>query len=67
MLSNITKDWMGVCFVATLGLAILIFVPMLFDLFEVLQMIKYVVIWEIWTICNIFCNIYMGLRVHFGS
>ena len=24
-------------------------------------------IWKIWTICNIFCNIYMGLRVHFGS
>ena len=44
MLSNITKDWMGVCFVAVLGLAILIFVPMLFDLFEVLQMIKYVVL-----------------------
>jgi len=44
MLSNITKDWMGVCFVAALGLAILIFVPMLFDLFEVLQMIKYVVL-----------------------
>ena len=44
MLSNVMKDWLGVCFVTALGLAILIFIPILFDLFEVLQMTKYVVL-----------------------
>ncbi len=44
MLRNIHKDWLGAGFVAVLGLAILIFVPVYFDLFEVLQMTKYVVL-----------------------
>ena len=44
MLRKISMDWLGAGFVAALGLAILIFVPILFDLFEVLQMTKYVVL-----------------------
>ncbi len=40
----IHKDWLGAGFVAVLGLAILIFVPVFLDLFEVLQMTKYVVL-----------------------
>ena len=44
MLSNVSKDWRGAGFVTILGVAILIFVPILFDLFEVLQMTKYVVL-----------------------
>lgn len=39
-----SKDWLGAGFVVMLGLAILYFVPVLFDLFEVLQMTKYVVL-----------------------
>ncbi len=44
MLNNVSKDWLGAGFVTVLGLAILYFVPILFDLFEVLQMTKYVVL-----------------------
>jgi len=44
MLRNLPKDWLGAGFVVVLGLAILIFVPVYFDLFEVLQMTKYVVL-----------------------
>jgi len=44
MLRAISKDWLGAGFVVMLGLAILYFVPVLFDLFEVLQMTKYVVL-----------------------
>jgi branched-chain amino acid transport system permease protein len=44
MLNKVSKDWAGAGFVTTIGLAILIFVPILFDLFEVLQMTQYVVL-----------------------
>jgi len=44
MLRTISKDWLGAGFVTVLGLALLIFVPILFDLFEVLQLTKYVVL-----------------------
>jgi len=44
MLSNLSKDWLGAGFVTVVGLIILYFVPILFDLFEVLQMTKYVVL-----------------------
>ena len=44
MLRAISKDWLGAGFVTVIGLAILFFVPVLFDLFEVLQMTKYVVL-----------------------
>ncbi len=38
------KTWLGVGFVTLIGLAILVFVPRVFDLFEVLQMTQYIVL-----------------------
>lgn len=43
-MKRIFQDWFGAAFVSAIGLAILVLVPMLFDLFEVLQMTQYVVL-----------------------
>ena len=38
------KSWLGVAVVTAIGIAILVFVPRVFDLFEVLQMTQYIVL-----------------------